>query len=88
MTQRTHNPLYPAIGMHLRAVRQKAGLYQDDVAALLGLRRAQISYYELGQVRMPMALFVRWCQELHIDPGDTLNQVVALHKMRQKVRDE
>lgn len=87
--QPTAGPLFTTLGDYLRKERKARGLYQQNqLGRKLGLSRERISAYERGFTRIPIDLFVRWCQVMDLDPGVTLNQVVTLHEMRQAVRDE
>lgn len=94
--KRTEGPgaLCVATGQYMREVREKAGLSQVDVSVLLGVNNTSISFYETGRFRFPMEVFVRWCEVLHLDPGETLTQVlkeqkalVARSKARPKRKD-
>jgi transcriptional regulator with XRE-family HTH domain len=48
-----------ALGRRLAALRQEAGLTQQAVAAHLGVAQQTLAHYEVGRLRLPVALVPR-----------------------------
>ncbi|TWB45824.1 helix-turn-helix domain-containing protein [Nitrospirillum pindoramense] len=59
----------------LVARRRAAGVTQEDVAQRLGVRQNIVSKYELGEVRLNVVQYVRYCRAIGLDPGELLDSV-------------
>ena len=66
-----------AIGQRLRVVRTSRGLTQGDLAAHLGVVFQQIQKYENGTNRLSVAVMLRLCKFMDVDPGIFVNGVDA-----------
>lgn len=66
---------YKLFGFFIKTGREKKGLYQREVAALIGLSQAYYSQIESGtrQVSLPLALSI--CSVLNLDFIDFLKMV-------------
>ena len=66
---------YKLFGFFVRTAREKTGLYQREVAALVGLSQAYYSQIESGtrQINLPLALSI--CSVLNLDFNDFLKMV-------------
>lgn len=82
------DPLYVAVGSVLRNMRLTQDLTQRQISDGLGVDNASIVYYEKGRNRVPLALFVKWCELLRINPGEVLeaakHQAVSARLPRQR----
>ncbi|ASG24809.1 helix-turn-helix domain-containing protein [Nitrospirillum viridazoti] len=56
----------------LVARRKAAGVTQEEVARQLGIRQNVVSKYELGEVRLNVVEYVRYCRAIGLDPGELL----------------
>lgn len=65
------------IGARLRAGRNRAGLSQVALAAIIDIDQKMISRWELGAVSPTTIQLVAICRALNIDPGDVLAEVAA-----------
>lgn len=50
----------------LREVRKNEGWTQEDVAAAIGLSRAQVVNIELGRSDLPLGRLRKWCSALDV----------------------
>ncbi len=57
------------IGERIRAERKKKGLTQKELGELIGRSAAQITKIESNQADMPLSLFIKICNILHISPN-------------------
>lgn len=63
-----------AFGEFVRKGRDKKGLYQAEVAEMLGISQGYYSHIELGNREVPLTLALKICSVLGLD----LNDFVAL----------
>ena len=76
--RRDHNA--EAVGAHIKAAREKAGLTQKAVADAVGLKYyTMISQMELGYVTVPPALWVPLADVLHMDRQDFVLRSLSAH---------
>jgi transcriptional regulator with XRE-family HTH domain len=64
------------VGQCLAAARQRAGITQRDLAALLGKPQSFVSAYENGQRRVDLLEFLAVVETLKADPLAVLAQVI------------
>lgn len=69
------DPMNAAYGMFLRGVRLTQEIKQSQVARALGVTTTSVTYYERGMRKIPLITFVRWCERLGLDPGQTLSTI-------------
>lgn len=55
------------IGSAIREKRNKLGLSLADVSEQIGIRRSRLSNYEQAIRSMPLDLYIKVCDVLHID---------------------
>jgi transcriptional regulator with XRE-family HTH domain/GTPase SAR1 family protein len=55
------------MNIDLQSVRERAGLSQTELGAILGLSQAQVSRYEQEPGSIPAALLMKWAQALGTD---------------------
>lgn len=59
----------PGVGGRLLAIREQAGLGQEDMARFLGFSRRQWTSWEYGQVTPSMWVLLELMEKLQIDPS-------------------
>ena len=64
------------VGECLAAARQRAGLTQRDLAALLGKPQSFVSAYENGQRRVDLLEFLAIVETLKADPLAVLAEII------------
>ena len=64
-----------AIGRRLRATRVARGLKQSDLAKHIDVAFQQIQKYENGSNRLSVAVLLRLCAFMEIDPGAFLKEI-------------
>lgn len=70
----TEDPIYATIGSLLEAARVDAGMTMRQVGDALGLHVTTVYYYEVARNRIPLGVFVRWCEVLEQNPGVLLQR--------------
>ena len=65
---------YRLLLAELVARRKAAGITQEDVAAKLGVRQNVVSKYELGEVRLNVIEYARYCRAIGVEPGELLGR--------------
>lgn len=63
----------PFNGTKLRAMRERRGLEQQQLSALVGIAPENLSRYETGSRRPSVAMFARFVRALECDPDDLLD---------------
>lgn len=58
------------VGTALRSCRIAAGLTQRQVAATLGVCHMTVGNHETGRTKVPVTLFFRYLELLHVTPED------------------
>ena len=66
-----------AFGSVLRAVRQEAGVTQEDLAFRADVDRAYPSLLERGQRQPTLAIVLRVARALTIEPAELVNRTIA-----------
>lgn len=64
--------LYRAVGERIRAVRERRGLTQGDLAAMVDLRRTSITNIEQGRQRLPIATLYDIADALGVEAVELL----------------
>lgn len=68
---------YSATGSYLAQTRQKAGVSQQDVATVLGLKNASfIGHCERGRAPFPSCYWLKYCELVGVDPRDFARKMV------------
>lgn len=65
---------YKEVGARLRDARISQLKTQLEVAERLGFARQNVSLMEKGQRQLDIALFVKWCDVLNIDPNALIKE--------------
>jgi transcriptional regulator with XRE-family HTH domain len=68
------------VGECLAAARQRAGITQRDLAALLGKPQSFVSAYENGQRRVDLLEFLAIVEAVKADPLAVLAQIMERHR--------
>ncbi|MDE1146733.1 MAG: helix-turn-helix transcriptional regulator [Azospirillaceae bacterium] len=63
---------YGKLLTELVARRKIAGITQEEVARELGIRQNLVSKYELGEVRLNVVQYARYCRAIGLEPGELL----------------
>ena len=66
------------LGRRLAQLRQDAGLTQQAVAAHLGIAQQTLAHYEVGRLRLPVALVPKLADLFDV-PTDVLLGVASAH---------
>ncbi|RWX74890.1 XRE family transcriptional regulator [Neorhizobium lilium] len=64
-----------AIGQRLRMARLEKGLKQSELAAHIGVAFQQIQKYENGSNRLSVAVMLRLCAFMDVNPGDFVSGI-------------
>lgn len=59
----------------LRAMRDRAGLTQRDLAVRLKMHNTMVHRSEIGDRRIDPVEFAAWCRACGVDPGDAIREV-------------
>ena len=94
--QRPRNPAYPdelkTIGDHIRKMRLDLGLYQKDVANLIGVKTETITYWEKNRVEPRISFIPKIIEFLGYIPleiGESIpEQLIAYRKIRGLSRED
>ena len=62
-------------GAYVRAAREKQGLYQYEVADMLGVSRSYYTYIEAGTREIYFSLAVNICRVLNLDMSDFMKSL-------------
>lgn len=63
-------------GEELRKAREEAGVTQQVLAARAGVTREFVSHLERGTREPSLAVFIRLCESLKVDPPQMLERVL------------
>lgn len=66
---------YTELGIRIRNARISQLKTQQDVADRLGITRQNVSYYEKGERTIDVAIFIKLCDILNIEPNSLINEV-------------
>jgi DNA-binding XRE family transcriptional regulator len=64
--------IYEQVGLRLQAARRRAGMTQQQVAAMVGLTRSSVANIERGWQGTGIPLFLSLCDALNVDPCQIL----------------
>jgi transcriptional regulator with XRE-family HTH domain len=74
----TRNKTAIAFGRVLRALRQDAGMTQEELGLEADLRRTYVSILELGQQQPSLESLLKLAAALKVRPGDMVDKTVDL----------
>lgn len=66
--------------LKLKEIRLKKGLFQKDIASILGVSQAAASRYELEERMLNQDQIVKLCLALDVTPGELLGYQEAYEK--------
>lgn len=72
-----HTQTYRRVPEFLRALRERAGLTQRDLAKKLKKAQYFVARCETGSRRVDIAEYVEWCLACKADPKAGLDELVA-----------
>lgn len=65
---RNFHPIVPALGIELRAARERAGITRRVLAYRLGVSENTLLTYEHGIRELQLGRFVEFCEGINADP--------------------
>lgn len=74
-TARTASQIDKAVGQHIRALRQRKGLSQQDLGDAIGCQFQQVQKYETGANRVAASNLWRIAEKLEVSIGDLFAEV-------------
>lgn len=72
-----HHPRYVALQVHLKTMREEAGMTQGDLAQALDVGQSFISKIERGDRYVDVLFYVDWCKACNINPPEALLQLLS-----------
>jgi transcriptional regulator with XRE-family HTH domain len=75
MVLSVHHPRYVALRDHLKALRDRAGLTQVQIAERLGLDQSYISKIERGERYVDVLFYVDWCKACKVKPAKAITSL-------------
>lgn len=69
-TDQEKDTFYTQVGERIKDARKRAGLSQEDLAALIGLSRVSVVNIEKGRQSPPIHLVLEISNALNVSPGD------------------
>ena len=82
MPKSAHSRDYRLFRLHLRSIREKAGLTQKDIAKALGVHQSYVSKYETGERRLDVIELRHICRVLRIPMSTFLRQLEGVLSRR------
>lgn len=70
------HPLYHVLGAEMAAERAEANVTSMVLAESIGVTPSAITHWEKGDNRITVAFFVRYCQEIGVQPGVLLDRLL------------
>ena len=70
-----NNKIAVEFGAFIRETRESKGLYQADVAKMVGVSRSYYAFIENGQREVYFSLAVNICRVLGLDLGDFIDRL-------------
>jgi len=74
-TRPQHFPIYRPVPVFLRALRQKAGLTQRELAQRIQKTQPWVQKCEIGSRRVDVAEFALFCRGCGVDPAKALQRL-------------
>ncbi|MCH8147195.1 MAG: helix-turn-helix transcriptional regulator [Planctomycetes bacterium] len=78
LTKAQHARQYRVLPPFLREMREKAGLTQRELGALLRKPQSWIYNCETGNRRVDVTEFIAWCEACKVKPGVGLARIIKL----------
>lgn len=69
--------------LKLKEIRLKKGLFQRDIAKILGVKQTAVSKYELEERKLNQDQIIKLCLELDVTPEELLGFKEAYEKYIQ-----
>lgn len=77
-TKVQHLPEYEALPGFLRQLRERAGLSQRSLGALVSKPQSWVQYCETGSRRVDVAEFLEWARACKVDPVEAFKEFIQL----------
>lgn len=77
MSVSVHHPRYVALRNHLKAMREGAGMTQNQLADALGVTQSFVSKIERGERYVDVLFYMDWCRSCALDPSDAMQELVS-----------
>ena len=74
------SPRYEIFQRALVEARQKIGLTQSEVAAILQKPQSYVSKYESGERRLDVIEFLEVCEAISVSPPSILKKILPHHE--------
>jgi transcriptional regulator with XRE-family HTH domain len=75
MSVSVHHPHYAALRNQLKAMRESAGMTQNQLADAIGVTQSFVSKIERGERYVDVLFFMAWCRSCAVDPTKAMRQL-------------
>ena len=72
---------YKPIGLYLKAVRESECISVEQMHEILQTPETHINKYERGEVKVPLHVFVKYCEVGKISPSELLNWNLSINSL-------
>ncbi|WP_290877561.1 helix-turn-helix transcriptional regulator [Aquabacterium sp.] len=78
MSVSVHHPRYVALRNHLKAMREAAGMTQNQLADALGVTQSFVSKIERGERYVDVLFYMDWCRSCAVEPDKAMRSLERL----------
>lgn len=78
MSESVHQPRYVALQGQLKAMREKAGMVQSELAEALGVGQSFVSKIERGERYVDVLFYLDWCRSCGVDPQKAIRDLLKV----------
>lgn len=78
MSVSVHHPRYVALRNHLKAMREGAGMTQNQLADAMGVTQSFVSKIERGERYVDVLFYMDWCRSCAVVPSDAMQELVSV----------
>ena len=78
MSVSVHHPRYVVLRNHLKAMREGAGMTQNQLADALGVTQSFVSKIERGERYVDVLFYMDWCRSCAVAPSDAMRELVSV----------
>lgn len=78
MSLSVHHPRYVALRNHLKAMREGAGMTQNQLADALGVTQSFVSKIERGERYVDVLFYMDWCRSCAVEPDKAMRTLERL----------
>lgn len=72
-----HHPRYNILREHLKAMRERAGMTQNDLAGALKVGQSFVSKIERGERYVDVLFYIDWCRSCDVEPSKAIRALLA-----------